>query len=97
MAKFQIYSNVHEDQKKNLSNTIKAEDRNRLREMAKRWMKIALSDDMQEKKSAWKSVHDLHPKRPVILFETFSVAGFIKEEELFCEDELLRNVERTML
>ncbi len=91
------YSNIHVDQKRNLLKTIIAKDRVRLRDMAKRWMDIALSDDMQEKKSAWKSVHDLQPKRPVILFETLSVAGFIKEEELFCEDELLRNVERTML
>jgi len=97
MAKFQKYSNVHEGQKKNLSKTIKAEDRARLRDMAKRWMEIALSDDMQEKKTAWKSVHDLKPKRPVILFETLSVAGFVREEELLCEDELLRNVEKTML
>jgi hypothetical protein len=97
MAKYQKYSNVHEDQKKNLSKTIKAEDRARLRDMAKRWMEIALSDDMHEKKTAWKSVHDLKPKRPVILFETLSVAGFVSEEELLCEDELLRNVEKTML
>ena len=91
------YSNIHEDQKKDLSTTILARDRARLREMAKRWMEIALSDEMQEKKSAWRAVHDLQPKRPVILFETLSVSGFVKEEELLCEDELLRNVERTML
>ncbi len=91
------YSNIHEDQKSNLSKTINAKDRSRMRDIAKRWMEIALSDDMQEKKSAWKSVHDLQPKRPVILFETLSVAGFITEEDLFCKDELLKNVERTML
>ena len=91
------YSNIHEDQKKVLSTTILAKDRARLREMAKRWMEIALKDEMQEKKSAWRAVHDLQPKRPVILFETLSVSGFVKEEELLCEDELLRNVERTML
>ena len=91
------YSNIHEDQKKDLSTTILAKDRARLREMALRWMEIAVSDDMQEKKSAWKSVHDLQAKRPVILFETLSVAGFVRDEELLCEDELLRNVERTML
>jgi hypothetical protein len=28
-------------------------------------------------------------KRPVILFETLSVSGFVKEEELKCEDELV--------
>ncbi len=52
------YSNIHEDQKKDLSTTILAKDRDRLREMAKRWMEIALSDDMQEKKGAWKSVRN---------------------------------------
>jgi hypothetical protein len=91
------YSNIHEDQKRDLSKTINAKDRSRLRDMAERWMEIALSDDMQEKKRAWKSVHDLQPVRPVILFETLSVAGFVRDEELVCQDELLRNVERTML
>ena len=91
------YSNIHDDQKRDLSKAIHAKDRARLRDMAKRWMEIALSDDMQEKKTTWKSVHDLQPTRPVILFETLSVTGFVKDEELLCEDELLRNVERTML
>ena len=49
------YSNIHEDQKKDLSTTIFAKDRARLREMAKRWIEIALSDEMQEKKSAWRT------------------------------------------
>ncbi len=91
------YSNIHEDQKRDISESINAKDKSRLRDMAKRWMEIAFSADMQEKKTAWKSVHDLQPKRPVILFETFSVTGFVNEEELTCEDELLRNVEQAML
>ena len=91
------YSNIHEEKKTDISTSINESDKNRLRDMAKRWMEIASSDDMQEKKTAWKSVHDLQPTPPVILFETLSVAGYVKEEELTCEDELLRNVERTML
>jgi len=91
------YSNIHEEKKTDISTSINESDKNRLRDMATRWMEIASSDDMQEKKTAWKSVHDLQPTRPVILFETLSVAGYVKEEELTCEDELLRNVERTML
>ncbi|MCP4397310.1 MAG: hypothetical protein GY801_08440, partial [bacterium] len=91
------YSNIHEATQKKISMSVNEKDKNRLRDMAKCWMEIASSDDMQEKKTAWKSVHDLQPTRPVILFETLSVDGFVKDDDLTCEDELLRNVERTML
>jgi hypothetical protein len=91
------YSNIHEETKRILSGSIRNEDRIRLRELAKRWIGFAMSDEMQEKKLAWKAVHDLNPIRPVILFETLSVSGFVKDEDLLCEDELLRNVERSML
>lgn len=33
----------------------------------------------------------------MILFETFAVSGFVEENELLCENELLKNVERTMV
>ncbi len=91
------YSNIHEEKQREISTAVNENDKNRLRDMAKRWMEIASSADMQEKKTAWKSVHDLQPTRPVILFETLSVDGFVKDDDLMCEDELLRNVERTML
>ncbi len=91
------YSNIHEVKQRDISTSVNEKDKNRLRDMAKCWMEIASSDDMQEKKTAWKSVHDLQPTRPVILFETLSVDGFVKDDDLTCEDELLRNVERTML
>jgi len=37
------YSNIHEDQKRDISKSINAKDKNRLRDMAKRWIDIALS------------------------------------------------------
>ena len=57
---------MYEDQQRNISQTITTKDKNRLRDMAYHWMEIALSDEMHEKKAAWKSVHDLKPTRPVI-------------------------------
>jgi len=69
----------------------------RLRELAKQWMEIACSDDIQIKKRQWKALRDLKPERPMILFETFTVSGFVTDDELECEGELLRNVEKTLI
>jgi hypothetical protein len=49
MDKFKKYSNVHKDRKKDFSKIIKTGDRTRLRDMAERWIKIILSDDMQKR------------------------------------------------
>ena len=71
---------------------------NRLRELAKEYMEIASLDVMRERKEGWKLLHGLEPIRPMILFETFGVSGFVDDDEdLLCENELLRNVEKTML
>lgn len=69
----------------------------RLRTLAQRWMEIATSPMMKERKRLWKCLHDRKPVRPMILFETFAVTGYLKEEELKCEHALLRNVEKSLL
>ena len=73
------------------------EERARLRELAKRYSEIAQSPEMQTRKRQWKALRDLKPERPMILFETFCVTGFLKEEELECSDPYLRNVEKSLL
>ncbi len=73
------------------------EENARLKELARRHMEIATSEDMRTKKVNWKALRDLKPNRPMILFETISVAGFITEGELTCVHPFLRNVEKTLL
>ncbi len=69
----------------------------RLRSLAQRYAEIAHSDDIKTKKRQWKAVRDLSPERPMILFETFSISGFVKDSELICENFYLRNAEKTFL
>jgi len=71
-------------------------DRNIIRELASRWMEFASMPVMDERKRLWKAVHDLKAQRPVILFETAWIEGFVDGAEILCEDPLLRAVEQTM-
>jgi len=98
MAEFMNYSNLHEENadRKTGAEPIKEKDKSIIRDLAKRWVEIAKSDEMKERKRLWKALKDLKPIRPMIIFETFSVAGFIKDEDIKCENKLLQNVERTM-
>jgi len=71
-------------------------DRNVLRDLATRWMEFAALPVMAERKRLWKAVHDLKAERPVILFETAWIDGFVAESELLCDDPFLRTVEQMM-
>jgi hypothetical protein len=71
-----------------------AGDRTTMRDLATQWMGWAADPVMEERKRAWRAVHDLKSQRPVILFETDWIDGFVGDEELLCEDPLLRGVER---
>jgi hypothetical protein len=91
-------SNVHEGESEKSGKFLATlKEKTRLRELAKQWMQIANSDDIKLKKRQWKALRDLKPERPMILFETFAVSGFVVEEDLMCESELLRNVEKTLI
>jgi hypothetical protein len=95
---YTVMSNTSESEKREAHiENIDKKDVNRLRELAKEWAETAALDLMQERKTGWKSLHGLNPTRPMILFETFGVSGFVTEEELACENKLLRNIERTMV
>jgi hypothetical protein len=75
---------------------ISVKDRDVIRGLAARWRELAALPVMAERKRLWKAVHDLRAVRPVILFETGSVEGFVADSEIVCEDPFLRSVEKTM-
>ena len=76
---------------------VTANDANRLSALAGEWMEIAQSPDIAEKKRLWKATNDLKQERPMLLFETFMIAGYIGENDLFCTDTTLRSVEKHLL
>jgi len=93
-----VVSNIHEeDESKKIQISVSAKDRERLRALASRWMQIAASQDIKTKKRQWRAIRDLKPERPMVLFETFSVAGFVTDADLSCEDKILKNVEKTFV
>lgn len=92
---YTVMSNMSESKDNIILDNISKKDINRLRELAKQWMEIASSDEMKTRKRDWRLLHDLKPVRPMILFEAISVSGFFNDEDLICENELLRNVEKT--
>jgi hypothetical protein len=75
---------------------ISSKDRNIVRGLADRWRELAALPVMAERKRLWKAVHDLRSVRPVILFETAWIDGFVADGELACEDPFLRSVEKDM-
>lgn len=77
--------------------SITPNDRSRLRNLAQKWIEIASSDVTQNRKYLWTRLHDLNPVRPMILFETLSVNGYITDDDLTCTNEILRIVEKTMV
>jgi len=75
---------------------ISEKDRTTIRELAQKWMELASLPVMNERKRLWKAVHDLRAQRPVILFETGWIDGFVAPGEILCEHPLLRAVEQHM-
>ena len=96
--KYQIMSNqLAEGESGRVDIVPTTKERERLRALAAGFSEIAQSDVMKERKAGWKAVRDLRPQRPMILFETLSVAGFVRPDEFECENEYLRNVERSFV
>ncbi|MCX6909432.1 MAG: hypothetical protein NTY01_15515, partial [Verrucomicrobia bacterium] len=75
---------------------ISQKDRNIIRGLATQWMELASLPVMKERKRLWRAVHDLKAERPVILFETDWIEGYVSNGELLCEDPFLRSVEKNM-
>ena len=68
-----------------------------LRELAQKVADIAKGDLMAERKKLWKALHDLKPQRPMILFEPFSIEGYLSDYEFQCSEPYLRNVETRLI
>lgn len=77
--------------------TIDQNDRKVLADLSKRYQEIAEDDVMAKRKDLWRSLHDLSPKRPMILFEPFSLEAYLSDYTFQCRDEELRNVEARLL
>lgn len=75
---------------------ITTNDRTIIRELATKWMEWAANPVIEERKRAWRAVHDLNSERPVILVETDWIDGFVRDDEIKCQDPLLRSVEKSM-
>jgi len=69
-------------------------DREILRSLANRWMDLATQPIMEERKRLWTALKDLHAERPMVLFETWTLENYVAENELQCEDQSFRNIER---
>jgi hypothetical protein len=76
--------------------SISAREKNVLRGLAARWKEHAADPVMAVRRRQWTALHDLAPEKPMILFETGSVDGFVEPSELACEAPFLRAVERNM-
>lgn len=71
-------------------------DREILRKLAARWMELASLPVMAERKRRWTALKDLHPERPMLLFETTLLVNYVADSELECRDTSLRPIERWM-
>ncbi|HEX7560863.1 MAG TPA: hypothetical protein VF347_01605, partial [Candidatus Humimicrobiaceae bacterium] len=72
-------------------------ERTALRDLAQKVADIAKGDLMAERKKLWKALHDLKPQRPMILFEPFSIEGYLSDYEFQCNEPYLRNVETRLI
>jgi hypothetical protein len=79
------------------NDTVNNNERAALRRLAEKFAGIAGSDLMAERKKLWKALHDLKPQRPMILFEPFSIDGYLSDYEFQCSEPLLRNVETRLI
>jgi hypothetical protein len=79
-----------------VTEAVAATDRSELREWARQWRDLAALPVMAERKRQWTALHDLRMERPMILFETTSVQGYVDASELKCTNPFLRAVERNM-
>ncbi len=76
---------------------INENDKKTLRELAKKYREISEKEEMGKLKQLWRDLRDLKPKRPMFLFEPFSLEVFLSDYKFKCIDPDLRNVENRMV
>ncbi|MBE0695461.1 MAG: hypothetical protein IH586_00910, partial [Anaerolineaceae bacterium] len=67
-----------------------------LQRLARRWMELACLPVMDERRRLWTALNDLHPERPMVMFETWTLENYVRENELECIDPYFRAVEMEM-
>jgi hypothetical protein len=75
---------------------INNKQKDRLRELATRWMEYANLPIMDERRRQWRLIKDLKAEKPMILVETCMLSDYIGEDELINTDPFLRNIEKSM-
>jgi len=69
-------------------------DKQRILDLAARWMELAAQPVMAEPKKLWQAVHDLKMVRPTTLVETSSVEGCVNRRG---EDQYVKAVLKNQL
>lgn len=78
-------------------NEVSTQDRNILRELAKRYAELAGSDINKKRRELWRANNDLKKPRPPVLCSWFAgskVNGFLMDDQLQCGDPEYRKHER---
>jgi hypothetical protein len=68
-------------------------DREVLRRLAGRWMELASLPVMAQRKRQWTALKDQRAERPMLLFETWTIEGYVPAAELECHRPDLRRLE----
>jgi hypothetical protein len=76
--------------------SIEARERETLQDLAHRWSELAGMPVMAERKRLWKALKDLRAERPMVLFETWTLENYVREDELVIRQPYLREIERLM-
>ena len=71
-------------------------EREVLRTLASKWAEYASLPIMKERKRQWAMLNDLRAEKPMILVDTCTIINYIGENELHCEDQYLRSIERAL-
>lgn len=97
MAELMNYSNQNVKSTAQIEfGSVTRQDRTVLHNLAARFSEAAHAEKTLVRKRQWRALHDLKPERPMILFEPLSVSGYVTDKDILCENQLLRNVERSM-
>lgn len=73
--------------------SIPSQDRSTLQRLAGRWLELAALPAMETRRRQWTALKDLHPERPLALFETGTLQDFLLPSELTCQAAETRALE----
>ena len=76
--------------------TANQNDKQIIRELAKRYMELAGHPVMQERQKIWRDVKDLKMSRPPVLVEVDFIQDFVEPGSILCFDEQAQYVEKRL-